>query len=430
MKKLLALVLAGIMIFSFGACTGGKRGVNETGEDGKIILKIGLPSGGDVTPMDIVESFIAENPDIEVQVDEAPWSDFKSKLKVQMTSDNIPNVFITDSGYAASLAEMGAVADLKDYIAKDLNADDYSAALFGGTDSKGVVYGVPHGLNALGLFYNKTLFDEAGIEYPTEDWTFEDLYAAARKLTKDTDGDGETDVYGYNYGTNVTEGWLPLVLAKGGAPLNEDKTKSNFEDPKTIEGLELLRTPQVEGFAPTLEWATAQGGISAFYQGKLAMMLTASGNVKAINSNAPEGFDWDVQMVPKGWDGNRHAVYVPNYWQISAKSDQAHRDAAWKWIKHYMSETSQKRVGEEFLAGFPIHNEALKAMAEKGSKPANLMAFNKGINDGGVTLYENGKYEEWRPMVDETAAKIRQGLITAEDAAKEIHSKLTKILGQ
>lgn len=422
MKKLIALILSVMMVLSFTAC---KKETEVSGD--KVTLKIGFPSGGDITPMEILETFKAENPDIEVIVDEAPWNDYKKKLKIQMSSKDAPDVFITDSGYAAALGAMGAVEDLSGRIEKDLNKDDYSEALFGAKDPNGKVWGVPHGLNALGLFYNKDLFDKAGIEYPTEDWTYEDMFDAARKLTVDLDGDGEIDQYGLSYGTNITEGWLPFILAAGGAPLDETRTKSMFLDPKTKEGLEKFQLPQKEGFAPSLDWSKSMGGVSAFYTDKLAMMLTQSSNINAINTNDPD-CNYDVQMVPKGWDGNRYCIFVPNYWMIASRAGDAQKDAAWRWIKHFLSEESQKLVGEKFLAGFPIHNAALKEIASRDAKPESIMQFSKGIDEAGVTMFENAQFEEWRKKVDEWAAKLRQGLVTVDEATKSIDAMLNEVL--
>lgn len=422
MKKFFCLLMTVVLMFCMVGCGGEK-------ESSKLTLKIGLPSGKDVTPMEIVESFKKANPDINVEVDEAPWSEFKNKLKIQVSSNNAPDVFIVDSGYAATLGGMGAVVDLAGLIEKDVNVEEYSSSLFAGKDQDGRVWGIPHGLNSIGVYYNKTLFDEAGLEYPTEDWTFEEMFDMARKLTKDTDGDGEIDCYGLSYGTNVTEGWLPFVRATGGAPLDETRTKSMFLDEKTIEGLEKYALPQKEGFAPTLEWCAAQGsGVNAFYLGKIAMMITLSSHVKAINSNAPEGFSYDVQMIPNGWDGQRHCLYVPNQWCIYSRASKESQEAAWRWILHFINEESQNKVAETLLAGFPIKKTALNYVSQLSSVPANLNAFFEGVNKYGETLFENPTYEEWRPKVDEQAAKIRKGEISAKEAAKTMDKLVTDAL--
>ncbi len=425
MKRALAFVLIAVMALMAAGCGGGGEA------DGKVTLKIGMPSGADITPMEIADSFKAANPDITVELDEAPWNEFKKKLKVQLASNNVPDVFLTDSGYTATLGAMGAAEDLAPKIKADVNADEYASSLFAADDGNGHVWGIPHGLNAVGIYYNKKLFDEAGLPYPTEDWTFDEMFDMARKLTKDKDGDGEIDQYGLSYGTNVTEGWLPFVVAAGGAPLDETRTKSMFADAKTIEGFKKFTIPQQEGFAPTLDWSQAQGsGVAAFYENKLAMMLTLSSHINAIKSNAPADFDYDVEKLPIGWDGERHCVYIPNDWVIFSRTDDAKKDAAWKFILHFINDESQNIVASKLLSGFPIKKSALETIGGENVKPSNIAAFYEGVNEAGVTLFENGNYEEWRPMVDDWAAKMRQGMVSVEDALPQIDAKMQEILAQ
>lgn len=423
MKKVVGFLLVGMMLFGLVGC-----GTEQASGD-KVTLRIGLPGGADITPMEIVERFKAENPDTDVVVEDAPWGDFKKKLKIQIASSNAPDVFLTDSGYTATLGSMGAAVNLASKIDADLNAEEYSSTLFAGKDGSGNVWGVPQGLVALAVYYNKALLDEEGIPYPKPDWTYEDMFEMARKLTKDTDGDGEIDQYGLSYGVNITEGWLPFITANGGAPLDETRTKSMFTDPKTIEGLAKFAIPQQEGFAPTLEWSRAQGGgTAAFYTGKQAMMMTSSSQIAGLNANAPADFEYDVQSVPIGWDGERHSIYVPNLWVVFSKSDEAKQDAAWEWIKHFIGEESQKTVAEKLLAGFPIRKSALEYIESKDHRPANISIFYKELESSGVTLFENGTWEEWNPVVGKYAIQVRQGEMSAEAAAKAIDAELKEIL--
>ena len=93
MKKIIALCIAAMMSVSLASCGGNK----DTG-DGKVSIKIGVPNGDSLTPLSLIEEFKAENPDIEIELDEAPWNDFATKLTVQIAGGNAPDVCITDSG--------------------------------------------------------------------------------------------------------------------------------------------------------------------------------------------------------------------------------------------------------------------------------------------------------------------------------------------
>lgn len=426
MKKIVALVLSLAMMVAMVGCGGGN---GATGD--KVTLKIGVPGGNTLTPFELIDQFKAEHPEINVELEEAPWGEFKSKLKVQVGGGVAPDVFIMDSGYTATLGGLGAAADLSERIEKDLDADEYIGALFAAKDAEGHVWGVPHGMNSVGLYYNEQLFDDAGVEYPTEDWTFDDMIEAAKKLTSEPNATGASDVYGLMLGWSITNGWLPFILASGGTPLDETLTKSNFDDPNVIEGLKRFASLTAEGIAPPMPWVTSNGHLDAcFYNGKAAMYIAQSSSAKAINANAPEGFRYNVQAMPKGWDGNRYTVYVPNSWVINSKSAPEVQDAAWEWLKFYLSEEAQLKLAETCLGGYPVNKKAVEYCGTLDVKPENREVFYKYIDETGVTLFENTTWEEWKPAADVHFKDLYNGVVTAEEAAQKIHKEVSEILAK
>lgn len=425
MKRIIALILAMVTVFTVVGCS------NKKNNDGKVTLRIGVPNGNELTPYSLIEEFKKANPDIEVVLEEAPWGDFKTKLKMQIGGGNAPDVFIMDSGYTAALGGLGAALDLTEKIESDLNADEYIGALFAAKDGEGKVWGVPHGINSLALYYNEQIFDDAGIEYPDETWTYQEMIDTARKLTSEKNADGISEIYGFTGGYGITTGWLPFMLSTGGAPLNGDRTESNFSDPRTVEGMEKFATLTVEGIAPPMAWITQQGSIeAAFYKGKLAMAFMNSAAANLVNINAPEGFRYNVTSVPIGWDGEKNAIYVPNCWIINAKSDETVQDAAWEWIKFYLSEESQLKLAETCPGGYPIKKSAVEYCATVDTAPKNRTAFIKDIDQYGVTLFENPTWEEWCPVVTEMAKDLYNGAIKADEAAVKIDAKLKDILAE
>jgi len=428
MKKIIALSMAAMMSLSLASC-GEKK--ETAGEGEKVSIKIGVPNGDTLTPLSLIEDFKAENPNIEVELDEAPWNDFTTKLSLQIAGGSAPDIFITDSGYTASLGALGAAMDLSEKIETDLNADDYISALYAAKDADGKVWGIPHGLNALALYYNEQIFDDAGLAYPTDDWTFADVLDAAKKLTTEKDATGASSIYGFGGTYSITNGWLPFVLSTGGAPLNEAKDASNFTDAKTIEGLKKLEEFADSGITPPIAWYTTMGGLeAAFYNGKIAMAFMNSAAANIINTNKSDDFRYNVVSMPLGYDGNRNSIYVPNCWVINGKSDAAKQEAAWKWLKFYLSETSQVFLAEEVRGGYPIHKKAIEYCDTVETTPANRSVFYKNIDATGVTLFENAKWSDWRAEVDKVVLKLYQNEIGAEEAAAEIDAKIAEILAE
>ncbi len=424
MKKIIALILVMLLAVTCMAGCGKKTASGE-----KVELLIGVPGGDGLTPLALIEEFQKNNPDIIVKTDEAPWGDFRSKLDMQLAGGTAPDVFITDSGHATSISYKGVVKDLSENIKKDLDTDDYISSLFALEDAEGHVYGIPHAINSTALFYNEELFDKAGLAYPDETWTWQDAIDAAKKLTGKTNQYGVADVYGLGIGSSITTGWLPVIMATGGTPVNKDRTKSNFDDPKTIEGVKKFEEIVKSGITPPLAWYTTQGSTAAaFYQGKLAMTIMQSNSAKSIISNKPD-LRWNVSEIPLGWDGDRNTVYVPNVWMINSKSSEAEQEAAWKWLKFYLSEEAQLLIAEGGCkGGYPIHKKALEYCDSMEGAPANKSVFYKTLDETGTTLFENATWADWKAQADAVFKDLYNGMLTAEDAAKEIHKRVSKAL--
>ena len=424
MKKIMALILSMTLVIACFAGCGNK----ETTAEGKVTLHIGLPSGGVLTPLEILDEFKAQNPDIIVTTDEAPWGSFRNKLDMQIGGNNAPDVFITDSGHATSIASKGVLMDLTSKIEEDINKDDYISSLFALTDSDGKVWGIPHAINSTALFYNEELFDKAGLEYPTENWTWEDVLQAAEKLTGPKNKHGVSDVYGFGLASSMTLGWYPIVLAEGGTPLDETRTKSNFDDPKTIAGVKRFEEIVKSGVTPPLAWNATNGGAKAsFYQGKLAMVLLQSNAVASIIDNNPN-LKFNVTNIPYGWDGERDTVYVPNMWVINGRSSKAKQEAAWKWLKFYLSETSQLTLAEECLGGYPVHKKALEYLDKTPGVPKDRAVFYNELDTTGVTLSENPSWADWKAETDAVFKDLYNGMLGADEAAKKIHEKVSAAL--
>lgn len=437
MKKALCIFLTLILVFSMTACQKDDTTLTTAslleGYDpaAETNLEIGNPSGNALTADEIYDGFKAAFPNIKVTVDTTPWGDYMTKLKTQLAANNPADCFITDSGYLQSLGGKDAVLDIKGVVDRDLDPEQYvSSALYSGLDAEGHLWGVPHAMNSIAILYNKDLFDEAGIDYPTADWTYEEMFDIAKKLTKDTDGDGEMDIYGYALSPFITEGWLPAVLAGGGRPLSDDRKTSEIASAASMEGWKRYVQPIKENFAPTSHWITINGSKElCFVNGKIAMILTSASNLKGIADMAGDSFNYDAQVMPVGWTGVRPCVYVPNQWSIYAGSPEQEQGAAWEWIKYYLSPESQMIVGQKRLAGFPINKVALKAIEDEDTKPVNMKAYFEKIETDGVTLFENPVFSEWTAEVQQISGELyNTGGENLEEQVKLMDQKVQEAL--
>lgn len=425
MKKTLCMAL--VLVLAIGCLAG--CGPKTTKNSGPVDLLLGLPGGDGVTPMSLVENFKAANPNINVTTDESSWGDFTQKVKLQFVSksDVVP-IFITDSAQAASFGAQGSLADLKERADKDLDASLYNKALYAVTGVDGQLWGVPHAMNSIAILYNKDIFDKYNVEYPKEDWTWADMMEMAKKLTVDENGDGKTDIFGIHYGSNITQGWLPFMAATGCDIFGPDKNKSNLTDPKAKEALLHYMEPVTNNWIPDNAFIATYGSVDlAFVSGKIAMYLCQSSGMKTINANAAEGFKYDAQIMPIGWNGKRTCIYVPNVWVMYSGAPEEVKDAAWEWVKYYMSEEGQMIVAKEGPSGYPIMKSALDTVSKNGVAPENKDVFYKGIDQYGLSLLENPVSSAANGVMNEITSKIRNKEITAATIDKEI-PKYDKLL--
>ncbi|WJH34693.1 sugar ABC transporter substrate-binding protein [Paenibacillus sp. CC-CFT747] len=271
MKKSLMTAAASLLVVSLTACSTGKTGESPTNPAAsgtpqaskapkEMKLKIGLPGSYDVTKKEIIDGFIAKFPNIKTEIVEAPWGDFTTKITTEIAGGTAPDVWFQENAVILGYGSRGVAEDLTPYIKKDIKDADYISGLYAAKASNGKVYGIPHGINPVALAYNKKMFTDAGVPLPTDNWTYQDMIDTAKKLTKDTNGDGKPDQYGFAASAAITQGWYPWARSQGGQVLDEAKTKAMFTDPKTIAGIKAWADLVKTGISPDADFLKVAGG--------------------------------------------------------------------------------------------------------------------------------------------------------------------------
>lgn len=401
-------------------------GGGNPGQPKEVALKIGLPGSYDVTKKSIIDGFVAKHPHIKVEVIEAPWGDFTTKVATQIAGGTAPDVWFQENAAILGYGKRGVAEDLAPYIQKDLKADDYISGLFAAKTPDNKVWGVPHGINPIALAYNKKLFAEANVPLPTDNWTYNDLIEASKKLTK-KGSDGKPTVYGFVGSYNITQGWFPWVKQAGGQALDSTLTKAMFTDPKTVAGLKALTEGIKQGYFTNDDFIKANGGdVQTFGANKAALyFLQYSGSVTMNKSFADA--DWDIVKIPKAVDGKRYVPMVTNSWLIFSRAKPEVKQAAWEFLKYYLSDEAQKIVAESGST-LPVKKTALQVLDNSASKPLNKKAFTDGIAEGGTTLDENASWTEWRGAAQPVINDIMKGNTTVEEGVKLIQEKVQAVL--
>lgn len=332
------LLLAGAALFSSGC------GQQADSQDGKTRLVYMMWGTTDeyYTVEKYIESFNQEFPDIEVFIMHCPGG-YNDKLQTMIAAGTPPDVMYIGKGEFPAYVHRGALLNLSTLMEQetDFGEDDFYPILMDQFKSDDTCYGIPKDYSPIVLYYNKDMFDKAGIAYPTHDWVWDDLVVAAKALTV-KDEMGRPLKYGFIADLNWTF-WAPWVWQNGGALMTEDYSKWLLADPQYIdantEALEfyydLIFKHEV---APRPSVTMDMGCADMFASGSVAMCTY--GRWVCQNFKNIKKFDWDVAELPRGKQRNTTIVTV--CYSISSRCK--YPEAAWELVKYLTGKEGQIAV--------------------------------------------------------------------------------------
>src|SRR5579863_9052635 len=175
-----------------------------------------------------LQKFEQLHPNIHITWSPIP-GDYPTKMRANVAGGTVPDVFYLSPDMSSEYISAGKLLNLSPYMARDgVKASDYYSALLNPfTCTSGQVYGLPKDWNSLGVFYNKSMFQAAGLSFPTANWTWTDMQNDAQKLTKNPGT--PNSVYGISLSADLSR-WGAFLLANGGTVLNKDGTQATFNN--------------------------------------------------------------------------------------------------------------------------------------------------------------------------------------------------------
>ncbi|NPV08404.1 MAG: sugar ABC transporter substrate-binding protein [Anaerolineae bacterium] len=299
-----------------------------------------------------IAGFQAMYPDVTVQLEAVPQG-YGDKLLTQFAAGTAPDVFMVGDGDVARFVQRGAVELLDPYINGN-NPLDLSLFLPGLLEIgqiDGQTYLLTKDYSPLVVYYNKDLFDEAGLDYPQAGWTWDDFLATAQALTVDEDGDGQIDQWGIqlpNHWGDVTwwRGISPFVFQAGGDILSSDGTTTTgyMNSPETVEAIQfyvdLYREHQV---APGPEDLGALAGVDLFQTGMVGMLWT--GRWPLADFKANPNLNFGTVGLPMG---KQHANSI--CWAgFALYSESPNKDTAWAFLKYIAAEEGAEAFADYAL---------------------------------------------------------------------------------
>ncbi len=296
-------------------------------------------------------------------------------------------------------------------------------------------YGIPFLNFGTYLFYNKELFDEAGLDYPTvdwndESWSWEKMVEYAEELTTESGDIGER-IFGFmsNDETNK-QSWL-----FGGDFLSADDYENGamsepqlLSNPRNIEAIQAHVDLIQRGISPTPSQSEALTEIGdPFVSGKVAM--TTNGGWAFSNLQAAE-FEWGIAALPFV-EGRQASIYV-DPWSISAGTE--HPDEAWEFLKFLISAEHGARSYMEITGATPVHSELLEEwydmMAEQTDMSADeVRAVHEGLQGygRGSDNHQIESFRSIRRVIEQTMPSVYDGSRTVEDGFEIIENELRSL---
>jgi multiple sugar transport system substrate-binding protein len=412
-----------------GACGGGGGGSPATGSSGapteKVKLRLTTWAGEDEAKelqSLVLDKINAASKEFEI-VHEAAPADYYTKLQTSLAGGTGADFLWLSQEYVAGYASRGALLDLTGLLgASDSPAakiDSYFPEVVKPAKYQDKLYGLPWISQPVVLYYNPKLFDSAGVKYPDESWDWAMFMDNAKKLTKDTNGDGKPDQYGF-----TANGWPPVhqfIWQAGGEVISPDLKSSPIDSAEAIRGVEqyasLIWNQQC---CPSEATLAEQGFGEMFKAGKVAMFM--GGAADTFVGLGKVG----ASVVPKGPANRANLAYVAvtavnaktKNPQVAAKALAALTDAIHHW--KIVAPRPDLANAETILQSIPQ-----KWQEQKKDQVAAIVAAAKDMRAFNI-IPRHQEWDElfWREFQDPVYHK--KG--SAADLAKTARSKLEALM--
>ena len=346
------------------------------------------------THQKVADAFMAEHPEIIVEITSEPWSDYFTKISTLWASGDssvIPDVLFLSP--VTSYAAQGVLENLDPYIeAAGYDLNDYWPALLEWSTYEGSVYGFPRDMSSEVLYYNKDIFDEVGVPYPDDTWTWDDLLAAADQLTVVEDN-GRVARYALAMEGGKYSQW---VMQNNGMILDDMRNPSecHLDMPESIAAVEFFADMMDNNYAMRPANLSQAGGDAAVFQsGQVAMIIQNASRISAFNAAE---MNYDVAVIPIPEGGKRTNSAAGAAWVMSANADN--KDAGWIFLQWLQSTDGGQRLYTESGEILPALQSTARGESFLGldQPPVNRQAFLTEGENAGVGRV--GYFADWNEL--------------------------------
>ena len=355
---------------------------------------------------DTLAPFMEANPNIKVTIEFRPIDGYWDKLQTEYAAGTAPDITINQMNWVVPGAARGMFVDLKPFIDRDqVDMSAYFYPMEPEWGWKGGIYGGLLYAGGQALYINKDLLAAAGLEFPADDWTWDDMLEYAKQLTNE-----ENNQWGINLGIINPPYWgASFIHGMGGSVLNETNDKCALTDPKAQAGLQFISDLIfVDKVMPSP--SSLEGQDNPFLTGKVAIYFGGTWEEGQIRE---AGFDWDFAHMPVNADtGIRKVQMGSNAWSILSTS--AHTEESWQVVKFLMGEGGQRGMMKNGVPGLTsiVESQEYRDL----HAPQHIDTLWTDFANYGHDYYPTPDTDEWWNAVGQELSAIWSGEATVEEA--------------
>ena len=387
----------------------------------------------------LVPKFNEAFPNIKVTIDATTGAEMLAKMMLDAVDPNpVYDIVLADDPWVPQLAEIGALKDLKGpeiaaMTDPGYDWDDFNATPLAAGEWKGGQYAVPVRSNMLLMFYNRELYQKAGLPEPTPALTWDEFFEQSPKLFLDTDGDGNVDAWPFTtfFSRDVLTPtiWQTILNSNGGQLLDENG-KPAFNNEAGVKAAEMQKR-LIEIAPPGALGHGFSESLQAFRQGQAAVMFTWGSVYKATALDATISKVTDgklgMQTLPVGSvSGGAHR----GIWNAGIMAKTQHLEEAWTFLQ-WLTSKEGEQVNVSTVGSFPARKSTLASEPpQEWMRPvfATLQQAYDVAAEGKMWRIRSPKSDATQQIQADEIARFLAGQATAEEALNSAAQQIEGVL--
>lgn len=369
---------------------------------------------------EIAKRFEQANPDIKIEIELTPSAQYFVKLDSAAAGGVAPDIFWINMPYFVQYAKNGIMEPLAPYI-KDsgLKLDDVVASSVKAYQYDGQQMAIPRDVDSIAVWYNKKLFDQAGVSYPTSDWSWDDLKNKATALKNGLKGAAFPLVM--DLSIDGQDSYMNLLFQNGNHIVPKDGQPTDIANDKSIWVYQQLQGMMKDGLMPSAQQMSEVKTENIFQSNRAAMVYAGSWLAAPFANNPLINDHIGVVMMPKieRQSGVAHSLAFA----MSAKS--AHKQAAWKYIAFMSSEASQAELAKVVI---PANKTAAKVWAQQIQK-VDVSPYIQTLEVTQAYPTAGTNTPKWQNMWIASLKKIFMGADAKQEMDKSV-KKIARVMEQ